>query len=90
MDRHIRAEAAQHQLRKCARRHRRAARGATEDRDVAQAAKPDDQAVLTGLQEQLDATRAEAFTATRQRILANNHVALAEAARDRAEAEAAQ
>jgi len=45
--------------------------------------------MLTGLREQLDAAHAEAFTATRQRILANNRVALAEAARDRAEAKAA-
>ena len=38
----------------------------------------DDQAVLAGLQEQLEAARAEAFTAMRQRILANNHAAMAE------------
>ena len=46
--------------------------------------------MLAGLREQLDAARTEAFTATRQRILANSHAALAEAARDRVEAEAAQ
>ena len=46
--------------------------------------------MLIGLREQLEATRVEAFTAMRQWILANNHVALAEAARDRVEAEAAQ
>ena len=46
--------------------------------------------MLTGLQEQLDTTHVEAFTAMCQRILANNHTALAEAARDRAEAEAVQ
>ena len=46
--------------------------------------------MLIGLREQLDATRAEAFTATRHRILANNRAALAEAAHDRAEAEPVQ
>ena len=46
--------------------------------------------MLIGPREQLDAARAELFTAMRQWILANNHVALAEAARDRVEAEAAQ
>ena len=45
--------------------------------------------MLTGLREQLDAARTEAFTAMHQWILANNCVALAEAAQDRAEAEAA-
>ena len=44
--------------------------------------------MLIGRREQLDAAHAEAFTAMRQWILANNHVALAEAARDMAEAEA--
>ena len=66
------------------------AKAATEDRDVAQAARVDDQAMLIGVREQLDAAHAEAFTSTHQRILANNRVALAEAAHDRAEAEAAQ
>ena len=46
--------------------------------------------MLAGLREQLDAARTEAFTATRQRILANNHTALAEAARDRVKAKATQ
>jgi len=46
--------------------------------------------MLVGLQEQLEVACTEAFTATRQRILANNHVALVEAAHDRVEAKAAQ
>ena len=45
--------------------------------------------MLIGLQEQPDAARAMAFTTMCQRILANNRAALAEAPRDRAEAEAA-
>ena len=45
-----------------------------------------DQAVLIGLREQLEAARTEALTATRQRIQANNYAALAEVARNRAEA----
>ena len=56
----------------------------------AQAARADDQAMLIGLWEQLDATHAKAFTTTCQWILANNHVALVEAARDRVEAKATQ
>ena len=76
----MRTEAAQCSLKKCAHRHRKAARVATEDSYVAQAARADDQAMLIGLWEHLDATRAEVFTATCQQILANNHVALAEAA----------
>ena len=39
----------------------------------------DDQTVLAGLREQLEATHAEAFIAMRQRILANNRAAVAEA-----------
>ena len=46
----------------------------------------DDQAVLAGLREELEATHAEAFTATCQRILANNHAAMVEAERDRTQA----
>ena len=57
-----------------------------QQRAIAQEARVDDQAMLAGLREQLEATRAEAFTATRQRILANNHVAMAEAKRDRTQA----
>ena len=44
--------------------------------------------MLVGLREQLDAAHAEAFTATCQWIVANNRIALAEAARDRVDAEA--
>ena len=53
---------------------------------TAQEARADDQAMLAGLWEQLEATRAEAFTATCQQIQANNRAALAEAAQNRAEA----
>ena len=49
-------------------------------------ARADDQAVLAGLREQLETTCAKALTATRQQIQANNRAALAEAARNRAEA----
>ena len=42
--------------------------------------------MLAGLREQLEAAHAKAFIATRQRILANNHVAMAEAKRDRTQA----
>ena len=42
--------------------------------------------MLAGLWEQLEAARAEAFTATRQRILANNRAAMAEAEQDRTHA----
>ena len=57
-----------------------------QQRAAAQEARAEDQAVLAGLREQLEATRAEALTATRQQIQANNRAALAEAARNRAEA----
>ena len=66
MDKLMRTETAQRQLKKRARRHRKATGAAAEDRDAAQAARADDQAVLTGLREQLDAACAEAFTAMRQ------------------------
>ena len=42
--------------------------------------------MLAGLWEQLEVARAEAFIATRQRILANNRAAMAEAERDRTHA----
>ena len=42
--------------------------------------------MLARLQEQLEATHAEALTAMRQRIQANNRAALAEAARNNVEA----
>ena len=51
MDRLMRAEAAQRQLWKRARRHRRAARTAAQARDAAQEARADDQAMLIGLWE---------------------------------------
>ena len=57
-----------------------------QQRATAQEVRADDQAVLAGLWEQLEATRAEAFIATRQRILANNHAAMVEAKRDRTQA----
>ena len=49
-----------------------------------QKARADDQVVLAGLREQLESAHAEALTAMRQWIQANNHIALAEAARNRA------
>ena len=61
-----------------------------QQRATAQAARADDQAMLAGLQGQLEAAHVEAFTAMRQQILANNRVALAEAARDRVKAKATQ
>ena len=57
-----------------------------QQRATAQEARADDQAVLVGLWEQLEATRAEALKATRQRIQANNCATMAEAARNNAEA----
>ena len=57
-----------------------------QQRVATQEAGADDQAVLVGLWEQLEAARAEALTALHQRIQANNRVALAEAARNRAKA----
>ena len=101
MDRLMRAEAAQHKLKKHVRQHKKAASEARweidqayvalvnfhtqmeqvdHQRAVAQEARADDQAMLAGLQEQLQAARAKALTAKRQRIQANNHAALAEAA----------
>jgi len=61
-----------------------------QQRATAQAARADDQAMLVGLREQLEAAHAEAFTATCQRILANNNTALVEAARNRVKVEATQ
>ena len=57
-----------------------------QQRDTAQEVRADDQAMLAGLRGQLEAARAEAFTATCQRILANNRAAMAEAERDRTQA----
>ena len=61
-----------------------------QQRATAQEARADDQTMLAGLREQLEATRVEAFIAMHQWILSNNNAALAEAARGSAEAEAAQ
>jgi len=55
-------------------------------RVAAQVARTNDQAVLTGLREQLEAACVEALTPTCQRIQGNNRVALAEAAQNRAKA----
>ena len=57
-----------------------------QQRAATQEARADDQVVLAGLREQLEAARGEALTTTRQRIQANNRVALAEAERNRVEA----
>ena len=57
-----------------------------QQRATTQEARADDQAVLPGPREQLEVAYAEAFIATRQRILANNHVAMAEAEQDRTQA----
>ena len=57
-----------------------------QQRAIAQEARADDQAMLAGLREQLEATYAEAFIATCQRILANNRAAMAEAEQDRTQA----
>ena len=54
-----------------------------QQRAAIQEARADDQAMLTGLRELLEAARAEAFIATRQQNLANNRAALAEAEQDR-------
>ena len=57
-----------------------------QQRAVAQEARVDDQVVLAGLREQLEAAYAKAFKAMRQWILANNRAAMAEAERDRTQA----
>ena len=57
-----------------------------QQRAATQEVRVDDQAMLAGLWELMEATRAKAFTATRQRILANNHAAMVEAERDRTQA----
>ena len=61
-----------------------------QQRAAAQEARADDQAMLVGLQEQLEAADAEAFTTTHQRILANNRAAMAEAEQDRTHAMSVQ
>ena len=57
-----------------------------QQRVVAQEIRVDDQALLVGLWEQLEATHAEAFIAMCQWILANNCAAMAEAEWDRTQA----
>ena len=107
MDKLMRAQAAQLNLKKHVRKHEKAASEARQETDQAyvalgnlqtqmeqvdqqrvatQEARADDQAMLAGLWEQLEAARAKAFVATCQRILANNCVAMAEAKRDRTHA----
>ena len=54
-----------------------------QQRASAQEARADDQAMLAGLREQLEAARAEASTAIRQRDTANNHATAARIERDR-------
>ena len=61
-----------------------------QQRAAAQAARADDQVVLVGLQEQLEAAHAKALTATCQQIQANSRAALVEAAQNRVEALTAQ
>ena len=57
-----------------------------QQRAVAQDASVDDQAMLAGLREQLEATRAEASTTMCQRNLANHRATAAELERDRTHA----
>ena len=54
-----------------------------QQRAAAQEARDDDQALLAGLQEQLEAARAKVSTARRQRDAAENHVAAVRIERDR-------
>ena len=82
----MRAEAAQHKLKKCVRKQKKAASKARwesnqayvalghlhtqmeqvdQQRPAAQETRADDQALLVGLREQLEAARAEASIATR-------------------------
>jgi len=100
----MRAEAAQHKLKKHVRKHKKAASEARWESDqafvalgnlhtqmeqvdqpraVAQEARANGQAILAGLREQLEATRAEVSIATCQRDAANNHAAVAKIERDR-------
>ena len=54
-----------------------------QQRAAAQEARANDQALLAGLREQLEAAHAEASTATRQRDAVNNRAAVAKIERDR-------
>ena len=76
----MRAKAAQCKLRKHVRKHKKAASKARWETDQAYAARNDDQVVLVGLGEQLEAASAVVLIATRQRIQANNRAVLVEAA----------
>ena len=57
-----------------------------QQRATIQEARADDQAVLVGLWEQLEAAHAKALTATCHQIQANNRAALVEAAHNNVEA----
>ena len=57
-----------------------------QQRAATQETRADDQAMLVGLREQLEAAHAEAFIAMCQWILANNCAAMTEAERDRTQA----
>ena len=57
-----------------------------QQRATAQQERVDDQTVLIGLREQLEATHAKAFTATHHWILGNNRAAMTKAERDRTQA----
>ena len=54
-----------------------------QQRAAAQEARADDQALLVGLREQLEATRAKASIAIRQQDAVNNHAIAARIERDR-------
>ena len=100
MDKLMRAEAAQHRLKKRVHKHKKAASVARwetnqayvalgnphtqmeqvdKQRATAQEARANDQAMLAGLREQLEAARAEAFKAKHQWILANSRATMSEA-----------
>ena len=98
MDKLMRAEAAQHKLKKCVRKQNKATSKARwesdqayvalgnlhtqmeqvdQQRAAAQEARVDDQAMLAGLREQLEAAHAEASIATHQQDAVNNRAAVA-------------
>ena len=54
-----------------------------QQRATTQAARTNDQAVLVGLREQLEAAHAKSFTATLQRVIANNRATMAKVEQDR-------
>ena len=61
-----------------------------QQRAAAQEARADDQAMLAGLREQLEAACAEVFIAMRRWILANNYASMLEAEQDRTHAMSVQ